>query len=372
LNAVLVLAVVLPWVLIALETWLLYLFIRRHGRTLLNQEEFRDRLAAIERALQTLSAAQTSGAPDAHDHAAPEAPAGLPIGTPAPAFALPDLSGRERKLDDYLGKPLLVAFFSPTCGFCLEMAPRLGQVPVDGSRVLLVSTGKGDELNRLAQENKWRFDVVLEQGQVSGAYRIGGTPMGYLLDSEGRIASDLAVGADAVLNLLSHGKDGLTAESLRAKEAAAAERMRAAGLAIRQTTINRQGLPAGTAAPDFTLHDLNGAQRSLQQFRGKRVLLVFSDAACGPCDALAPDLVRLYEQQRGSNVEVVMVSRGGAEANRAKVEEHGFTFPVLLQNHWEVSKEYAMFATPVGYLIDEKGVIAKGVAVGGEAILQLV
>jgi hypothetical protein len=30
-----------------------------------------------------------------------------------------------------------------------------------------------------------------------------------------------------------------------------------------------------------------------------------------------------------------------------------------------------MFATPIGYLIDEKGVIAADVAVGGDAILAL-
>ena len=66
-----------------------------------------------------------------------------------------------------------------------------------------------------------------------------------------------------------------------------------------------------------------------------------------------------------------MVSRGDQRANRAKAQEHGYPFPVLLQKHWEISKEYAMFATPVAYLIDEQGVIAKDVAVGSDAILQL-
>ena len=44
---------------------------------------------------------------------------------------------------------------------------------------------------------------------------------------------------------------------------------------------------------------------------------------------------------------------------------------MLLQRRWEVSKEYGIFATPVGYLIDEEGVIAKDVAVGSDAILRL-
>ena len=53
--------------------------------------------------------------------------------------------------------------------------------------------------------------------------------------------------------------------------------------------------------------------------------------------------------------------------HRASVEH-----PVLLQKHWEVSKDYAMFATPVGYLINQNGRVAKPVAVGGKAILGLV
>jgi hypothetical protein len=66
-----------------------------------------------------------------------------------------------------------------------------------------------------------------------------------------------------------------------------------------------------------------------------------------------------------------MVSRQGAEANRQKVEELGLTFPVVLQRLWEISRLYGMFATPIGYLIDEQGILAADVAVGPEAIMAL-
>jgi hypothetical protein len=68
---------------------------------------------------------------------------------------------------------------------------------------------------------------------------------------------------------------------------------------------------------------------------------------------------------------VVVVSRGEAEANRAKVSQYGVTFPVVLQRQWEVSRDYGMFATPVGYLINEDGVLASGAATGADAILAL-
>jgi hypothetical protein len=66
-----------------------------------------------------------------------------------------------------------------------------------------------------------------------------------------------------------------------------------------------------------------------------------------------------------------MISRGEPRDNRAKVMEHGLTFPVVLQQHWEISRRYAMFATPIAYLIDEAGVIVHDVAVGEDAIRKL-
>jgi hypothetical protein len=42
-----------------------------------------------------------------------------------------------------------------------------------------------------------------------------------------------------------------------------------------------------------------------------------------------------------------------------------------MQQQWEVSLKYGMFATPIGYLIDERGVLASDVAVGIEPILAL-
>ena len=66
-----------------------------------------------------------------------------------------------------------------------------------------------------------------------------------------------------------------------------------------------------------------------------------------------------------------MISRGEPGENRAKVKEHGLSFPVVLQQGWAISRCYAIFATPAAYLIDQQGVIANEVAVGVEPILHL-
>jgi hypothetical protein len=50
---------------------------------------------------------------------------------------------------------------------------------------------------------------------------------------------------------------------------------------------------------------------------------------------------------------------------------YGLTFPVALRRHWEVSRLYGKFAPPVGYLLDEQGVIASDMAVGRAEIQPL-
>jgi peroxiredoxin len=161
----------------------------------------------------------------------------------------------------------------------------------------------------------------------------------------------------------------LAANAAPAGQAAEPAAAKTVGDTLAKSRINRNGLPPGTTAPAFTLPRLDGGELSLGDYTGRRVLLVFSDPDCGPCDALAPKLERLAQQTPGMNV--VMVSRGDPERNRSKVAAHGLTFPVVLQDQWKLSREYAKFATPIGYLIDEEGRIATDVALGMDAILAL-
>ena len=139
---------------------------------------------------------------------------------------------------------------------------------------------------------------------------------------------------------------------------------------LARSRIKRDGLKAGTHAPGFRLPRLDGSELSLEELRGKRVLLVFSDPQCGPCSTLAPRLEEFHREHL--EISLVMICRGEPNENRAKVKEHGLTFPVVLQQRWEISRLYAMFATPVAYLIDEAGVVVRDVVVGVEPILDLV
>jgi peroxiredoxin len=366
--SLILLGCILPWCLLGVAGWLGYQFLRQNGRVLLRVEEMEQHLNQLTHAL-----AAAPGPSAAVERADPE---GLPFGSPAPEFALPDLSGRSTALADFLGRRLLLIFFNPRCGFCTEMAADLAALPTapdEGHPLpVLVSTGEARENRKLVKEHGIPCPVLLqEQMEVAATYRANGTPMGYLIDAEGKIESGLAVGSAALLEL-ARSPEAVLSRQRGEREAAGANGHKAhkGNRALSDSHLNRGGLAAGTVAPAFTLPLLDGGELSLESYRGRELLLVFSDPHCGPCNELAPRLEEIHRHQEA--VQVVMVSKGDAAANRAKAAEHGLTFPIALQRQWEVSRQYEMFATPIAFRIDGAGRIAADVAVGVDAILALV
>ena len=153
----LVFGTVLPWLLIAVGAWLGFQLVRQSGRILL-------RLEAIERRLGATTPAQR------------REPAGLPVGTGAPDFELPDLEGARRKLSEFRGQDLLLVFFNPKCGFCTKVADDLAALPLEagGGRAmpLVVTTGDPQENRQLVERHGIRCVVLLQEdgGSVASAH----------------------------------------------------------------------------------------------------------------------------------------------------------------------------------------------------------
>jgi methylamine dehydrogenase accessory protein MauD len=123
--------------------------------------------------------------------------------------------------------------------------------------------------------------------------------------------------------------------------------------------VGRNGLKPGVIAPNFALPEAAGGEICLQDFAGRRVLLVFTQSGCGPCHRIMPDLNRL---QAAGDVQVLVVNNGELKPTRAWAVEARARFPVAVQEHYSLSRKYEVFATPFAFLIDERGVIAsKGI-----------
>jgi peroxiredoxin len=271
----------LPWLLLGFGCWLGYQLVRQNGRILL-------RLEQLEALLKPQAAAPL---PPEAGSAAPAPPEGLPIGSAAPDFELPDLEGVRHTLATFRGKQALLIFFNPGCGYCARMAPDLAKLPPDGAEgrpvPVVVAAGDPEATRRLAAEHGIRRQVLFQRdNQVAERYRANGTPMGYLLDEEGKIASPLTVGAAALLELAD-------TKAPEPPVSANGHLPKVGTRDLSRSKIRRDGLEPGTAAPDFTLPCVDGGELSLSQFRGRRVLLIFSDPHCSPCDELLPELERL-------------------------------------------------------------------------------
>src|SRR5262245_11069154 len=183
----LVFGTVLPWLLIAVGTWIGYQLVGQNGRILL-------RLESIERRLGSRPPAQ------------PREAGGLIVGTVAPQFALPELTGERRKLSEFRGRDVLLIFFNPKCGFCTKMADDLAALPLEagGGRAmpLVVTTGDPEENRQIVERHGIRCVVLLQKEmEVASQFRAHGTPMGYRIDAAGRIASELTVGGEPLLQL---------------------------------------------------------------------------------------------------------------------------------------------------------------------------
>src|SRR5262249_53007539 len=150
-------------------------------------------------------------------------------------------------------------FFNPKCGFCAKMAADLAALPLEtgGGRAIpiVVTTGNADENRQLVEQWGVRCIVLRqEQMEVAALYRAQGTPMGYQIDTAGRIASELTVGAEPLLQLAAnaprtpHGGNG---HAPHGGNYYAAGKGKQPAPSLARSRLNRSGLKAGTVAPDF-------------------------------------------------------------------------------------------------------------------------
>ena len=61
-------------------------------------------------------------------------------------------------------------------------------------------------------------------------------------------------------------------------------------------------------APDFTLANLDGERISMNQYKGKVVLLNFWGTWCGPCRKEIPDFVKLSNKYKKQGLEIVGIT----------------------------------------------------------------
>jgi methylamine dehydrogenase accessory protein MauD len=120
---------------------------------------------------------------------------GLEIGTEAPALVASDVrNGRTVSLSEFEGQPVIVAFLSPSCGPCTKLVPHLNRLAGERREVPMIAVLTGGEHDgrgeHYARELSGRIEVVGDADkELERAYEVQRTPLVYLINDEGRIAT---------------------------------------------------------------------------------------------------------------------------------------------------------------------------------------
>jgi thiol-disulfide isomerase/thioredoxin len=105
-------------------------------------------------------------------------------------------------------------------------------------------------------------------------------------------------------------------------------------------------------AADFTLQTLGGEEVSLFDYEGKLVFLNFWATWCPPCRAEMPSMERVYNKLPSDSFVILAVNVNEPKEDvQSFMDEHGYTFPVLLDSDGRVSSIYQVEGIPTTWLI---------------------
>ena len=158
---------------------------------------------------------------------------------------------------------------------------------------------------------------------------------------------------------------------LAAQAAAVAAVVALLGLLVWKVTVGGENAVTGSLAsgtrpeaPVFELARLpDGGELSLDELRGKAVVLNFWASWCGPCKEETPLLERTWKRYRGKDVLFVGVNvkdfRGDAVGF---LREYGVTYPNVYDGKgWTVGR-YGVTGFPETYFLDAQGRVVHRVA----------
>lgn len=128
----------------------------------------------------------------------------------------------------------------------------------------------------------------------------------------------------------------------------------------------------GSEAPDFTLVSTDGETVRLSDLRGRPVVVNFWASWCVPCIEEFPLLRDAAERHASDDLAILgVVFDDGPETAAAFMDEHGGTWPALLDPDARVADAYAVFGPPETYFIGRDGrIVARQVGQFSEGSLE--
>ncbi len=117
-------------------------------------------------------------------------------------------------------------------------------------------------------------------------------------------------------------------------------------------------LEIGAVAPSFSVNTIDGKSFSLENYRGKLVLVHFWATWCGPCVNSMPALKELHKElSRHKDIALISLSQDRHESVTRRFAEHyGLTWPqACLNQDPQIAEAYGINGVPTYYLIGPDG-----------------
>ena len=100
-------------------------------------------------------------------------------------------------------------------------------------------------------------------------------------------------------------------------------------------------LNVGDIAPNFELADTELKMRTLNEFKGRKIVLSFIVAASSPvCEVELCTFRDSWKEISDMGAKVIAISNDGPFANKAFAEKHNFNFPLLADYTSKTIRDY--------------------------------
>ncbi|AKD41270.1 TPA: TlpA family protein disulfide reductase [Pasteurella multocida] len=114
----------------------------------------------------------------------------------------------------------------------------------------------------------------------------------------------------------------------------------------------------GKQAPEIAVFDLAGTQRSLNEGKGKTILLNFWSETCGVCIAELKTFEQLLQSYPQNNLHIIAINVDGDKADtQALVKKREISLLVVKDQLKITAERYQLVGTPTSFVIDPEGKI---------------
>lgn len=111
-------------------------------------------------------------------------------------------------------------------------------------------------------------------------------------------------------------------------------------------------------APAFSVTTLDESRLTLEELRGKVVLLDFWATWCGPCVKATPGLTRLYTKYKDRPFVIVGVSLDTEQSPwRKYIKDHAMEWPQYFDRNYAITRLFRVRPIPTYVLIDHEGIV---------------